>query len=274
MFGSIMGATAVAARLQSLGWLKVGENLEAALSRYKSHFGCGRADQPPAAFDPETERHLCACRTCRHPDVMPLGETLQKWPANMAVTWFLTNTPASLSRTAAESAFLSACQSWASVCGARLVPTTNPKTALLTVSFDKIDGRGRVLGWSELPDDSGSPRSLRFDAEETWCITDKPRPYEIDFVRVAAHELGHVLGIGHIAAGNLLQPMYDPTIRTPKAGDVAEATARYGPPTLAPQPPSSASAASGRVVVEIDAAELRAVRVTGMEAAKVSIVNG
>lgn len=80
----------------------------------------------------------------------------------------------------------------------------------------------------------------RFDHMETWCYvsgTAVPRDMRIDLGRVACHELGHVLGIPHIQAGNLMQPTYSYSIWTPQAGDIAEAQGRYGKPVNAPPTP-------------------------------------
>lgn len=272
MFGAIFDQLTLARRLVDLGWLpNVGiapgkaETAEA-VSRYQEHYGlpaCGKVDGT-------TERHLCACRTCRFPDVMAVADELQKWPKGMVVTWFMETVPSRFGRTAAEAAYIAATKAWMSCCGVKFEPTTNPKTARLTVRFDGIDGAGRVLGYSDLPDDKGSPRLQRFDHEENWVISEKPKLGEIDFLRVATHELGHILGIGHISAGNLLQPMYDLNIRGPKAGDVHEAIARYGPSTDPNTGTIVPPATPTRIVVEIEG-DVKTVLVAGLDVGKVSV---
>lgn len=269
MFGAILDHVALAHRLASLGWLPktatAPSEIETgqALTNYQAHYGlptCGK-------LDGASERHLCACRACRFPDVMPVSADLQKWPVGMVVTWRIESVPEKFGRTAAEAAYIAATQAWMGVCGVKFEPTPNPKTARLTVHFSGIDGAGRVLAWSDLPDDKGSPRIQRFDAEENWVLSEKPSIGEIDFLRVATHEIGHVIGIGHIGSGNLLQPMYDPNIRAPKGGDVVEAVARYGPGVT----PLPSSPTSGKVVIEIDAADVRSVAVTGLDVGKVAV---
>lgn len=252
MVGTIFNAASLAARLDDLGWLAADVTKTSdALAKYQSHFGlpvCGE-------LDGATERHLCACRACRFPDVMAMAEELQAWPKGMVVTWCIATASGALNRTAAETAYMASTKAWSDVCGIKFEPTTNPKTARLTVHFDGIDGAGRCLAWSELPDPSGAPRIQRFDAEENWVISDKPKQGEIDAIRVITHEIGHAIGIGHLSAGNLLQPMYDPGIRSPRQGDIVEAVARYGPPTVPVNPPSGVLVNGTRkkqVVIDID----------------------
>lgn len=155
---------------------------------------------------------------------------LRKWPAGMVIDWHVATIEGRLTRDVVEALYVVATRSWMNVCGAKFAPSINPKTALLTVHFSGIDGPGRVLAWSDFPDGKGSPRIQRFDSEENWVISEHPEIHEIDILRVMSHELGHVLGVEHIACGNLMQPRYDPTIRYPQAGDIAEVVARYGLP--------------------------------------------
>lgn len=254
MLGTIFNYAMLVRRLAALGWVPEAganpstEETKSALLRYQSHHGlpaCG-------SLDGATERHLCACRSCRFPDVMNIAEELQKWPSGMVVTWCIEKACQSLNRTAAEAAYMQATQEWMRVCGVKFEPTTNPKTARLTVRFDGIDGAGRVLAWSDLPDPTtGAPRVQKFDGEENWVLSDKPRPGEIDFLRVATHELGHVIGIGHLPAGNLMQGMYDPTLRSVKAGDITEAVARYGPSLVAPPSSGSQDGTKRKVFIEL-----------------------
>jgi hypothetical protein len=253
MLGTIFDYVNLVRRLAQLGWIKESgavpstDETRNVLKQYQAHHGlpvCG-------SLDGATERHLCACRACRFPDVMEVSSDLQKWPVGMVITWRIETTCPALNRTAAEAAYMQATNEWARVCGVKFEPTTNQKTARLSVRFDGIDGAGRVLAWSDLPDPTGAPRVQKFDGEESWVLTDKPKPGEIDFLRVATHEIGHVLGVGHLSAGNLLQPAYDPNIRSPRAGDIVEVVARYGG-AVNPSPTSGSQDGTKRkVIIEI-----------------------
>jgi hypothetical protein len=126
--------------------------------------------------------------------------------------------------------FTRAWQMWAKVCGVKPHYADDPQRVNVDTRFGPIDGRYNILAWSEMPCGGTERLSQLFDSSEVWVDSAFPRQNQIDLLRVAAHEIGHAIGIPHIASGNLMEPYYDTSIREPQAGDVAEAVARYGKP--------------------------------------------
>ena len=135
-----------------------------------------------------------------------------------------------------------AIEGWNRVCGIRLFLQPNVKTAHIVVTQGRIDGPNGTLAISELPCGfTGSMwRQLRqqYDTNEIWTVAENPPAGKIDAVRVIRHEVGHAIGISHIAAGNLMAPTYSTSIRDVMRGDRLEAVDRYGGPRpeASPQP--------------------------------------
>lgn len=154
---------------------------------------------------------------------------MMAWPRDIILTWALDHVPAHLSRTNIWLAFHLATTWWSDVCGVVFQPTTDLTTALITVTFGPIDGPGGQIAWSDNIDCTVKRRLSKYDEAEDWTLSDDPEPDGVDFTRTAAHELGHLLGIPHLDAGNLMHGQYG-RVRKPQAGDIAEAVARYGPP--------------------------------------------
>ena len=75
-----------------------------------------------------------------------------------------------------------------------------------------------------------SETDILFNQNETWDVYEGFTRRTVDFRRVALHELGHALGLGHETRKEaIMQPTID-DISHLQADDIAGATALYGPP--------------------------------------------
>lgn len=166
------------------------------------------------------------------------GTFTPKW-ARPEITWALLSTiPALGAKRQAELTAL-AWSYWSAECGIdpRQVDSA-PQVTITTArgGRNNFDGPGGVLAWAFLPgsDRWNGPSLMSFDLEESWtdAPADRVRAGLIRYVAVCAHEIGHVLGFDHVPAGDLMQPIYSPTLERPQRGDAARARARYGPPIL------------------------------------------
>jgi hypothetical protein len=244
-----MSKSEAVARLNSLGYLTAKRpkpaQFAAALKAFQRDMGL----KDDGKIGPQTERaltdpHLGFCGVHEH---IRTHDGVCKWPQPQ-ITWAITGSlKPRVSDGDQKSAYAMAWDYWMSVCGVEAKFVTNRKTANVLMGSGNTGGLGspgNVLAWSELPCGSALQLQQSYDLAETWVISDNPQRFEIDLVRVAAHEIGHVLGIPHLSdRGALLAPMYNPQVRRPQQSDIAEAVNRYGPPKE--PPPTTPSAPSG-----------------------------
>lgn len=150
--------------------------------------------------------------------------TTRPWPKEVRgkLTWNVSQSGlrSGLSPMRVKEAFVAAWASWSSKVLIDPVFVEDASQALITIRFGDIDGSGRVLAWSELADGTATPKQQLYDAGERWEI--EAQPTQIDLVRVAAHEIGHVLGLVHDTedSGTLLAPIYSRTVRFPTERDI------------------------------------------------------
>lgn len=232
-------------RLKQLGYILGNVIAQGEIDRAVRDAQARAGLEPTGELDSATIRAIEAPRFCGLPDVMPMGLEINRWP-NPKIYWgFAEKWPVDMATV--QSAVEWACQQWELVCGVEFIYCDKafpPESqSRMLIECRRIDGPGGTLAWSELANNQSGQKKQRYDAgESAWVNSETPRNFEIDLARVACHEIGHFLGIPHIRAGNLLQPTYDVRIRTPQAGDIQEAQARYGPPkkvTPPVEPPST-----------------------------------
>ncbi|MDB5617756.1 matrixin family metalloprotease [Tardiphaga sp.] len=109
-------------------------------------------------------------------------------------------------------------------------------TANIRISGGYIDGAtgSNILAtaWSPGSGTSGSSAlsgDVNFDNGNTWTAS--------MFLAVATHEIGHSLGLDHTSVvGSIMLPIYNPSITTPQADDIAGMQAIYGARAGAPGP--------------------------------------
>ena len=232
------------ARLVQWGWIPkednldtyVGDKLSAVVARYQQFHGL----KVDGDLGPVTASQMMV-RRCGVPD--QAGSGMCQWPMK-DVTASQRLEFSSLSAADCKRAYQSALDSWNAVCGIRLVLTEDFGRANIFANPGRIDGRSGTLAWSYLPcgANQNSRMEQKYDTGESWTF---------NFLKgVAAHEIGHALGLSHSSSkSDLMAPIFNGNILTPQAGDIREVVARYGKPTNPPPVPPTGPTDPGEIPV-------------------------
>lgn len=151
---------------------------------------------------------------------------LGKWPgANPQLPWYLDTAgyKGNISQADLIKAYELAWSYWAQQLEIGPFNAFESAKAIVRAHFARIDGSSGVLAWSELANNTTSPKTQRYDNGEGWVVSPDSAPQSgIDLVRVAAHEIGHVLGLGHdsASADALMRPSYSTRIPKPTSRDI------------------------------------------------------
>mgnify|MGYP003662962043 CR=1 FL=1 len=127
------------------------------------------------------------------------------------LTYYIGNSPDSLSQADTDAAIETALQAWSNVIDVTFVETDQSRlNNSIDITFTNIDGGGGTLAQAYFPDDVNPARiagDIQFDIADAWEVGNSLGNQAFDLVWVAAHEIGHALGLDHIdIAGTVLAP--------------------------------------------------------------------
>jgi hypothetical protein len=151
------------------------------------------------------------------------------WP-NKRIAWTVSRAGADVPVTDEQirGAFRDAWAAWANVIDIEPEEVFSEREAHVRSKFGPVqgasgrpDGPGGILAWSELADGTQTPKHQLYDSAEQWGVFNGNARGKIDLLRVAVHEIGHVLGLVHDSADAdaIMRPSYSGSIRLPRDRD-------------------------------------------------------
>jgi len=168
-------------------------------------------------------------------------QAISQWN-KLEIEYFFINGTEKLSDESEREAVRQAFALWARETPLRFTEVFNSAEADIVIGWaagehgdgDPFDGSGDVLAHASFPNPFDDRQVfLHFDDEERWMNSDLQN---VDLLTVAAHEIGHTLGLAHSADPNALMfPRYSGPHRFLGDDDIAGAQSLYGAAS-APKP--------------------------------------
>ena len=152
------------------------------------------------------------------------------------LTYFIANRDSDLTKEAWDSTIKEAFDSWSRVANIQFKQIDKQGSSNIVINIGAgqkhhFDGPNGTLAWAYLPPRPNYTGQLlmKFDTEELWSDGHNAGML---LKNVAAHEIGHILGLPHSSvSGALMAPYYSPEVFEPQENDdIPRIQELYGKP--------------------------------------------
>ena len=173
---------------------------------------------------------------CGCPD-FNLDANPKKWLSNN-LTYCIVNRDEDLKPQIWDDLIAEAFLSWSRVANMKFTKVDHRQSANVVVDIgtgqsSHFDGPMGTLAWAYLPPKHNYDGQLlmKFDTDEVWI---KDTSQQGTLLRnVAAHEIGHILGLGHSSVDTaLMAPYYSAGVFCPQEDDITRIQNLYGKPDV------------------------------------------
>ncbi|KAJ3654920.1 hypothetical protein Zmor_014072 [Zophobas morio] len=163
-------------------------------------------------------------RRCGRPEHVPaFAQTANKWK-NSHITYKIFNVSEPFMKTEVKKIFDDSIKVWTDNVNLKISETDSNKADII-IHFTTQDGPYNVLGYAYYPDNG----DIFFDKDEDWTLDVSQGAFKTYFGWVAAHELGHSLGLPHTETmQSIMHPYYSTQVIQPSEIDTKTLRTMYG----------------------------------------------
>jgi hypothetical protein len=199
------------------------KTLKTAIKKYQQLFGL----EVTGSLNADTKKKMASRRCGRPKNIPEFASEVDKWQ-KLAVTYKIQNWSEPFTEQLIKQFFQNSIQVWTKNVNLQITESRS-NSGDINIYFTEQDGPSNILGYAFFPENG----DIFFDSAEDWTVTSSLATERTYFGWVAAHELGHALGLPHSEnRRSIMFPYYSSTVKKPSHYDINNLKALYGEASL------------------------------------------